>query len=106
MPRHAPAATSLTPPGAAPPLPASSTPLLQGSDRGQSTPPMPYADAGPPPHQPCLSTAFASSSPPRRPPSSPLPFPYGHHPETDAAPVIDHVDDDPSLPEPPGKPSL
>ena len=62
---------------------------------------MPYADAGPPPHQPRLSTAFASSSPPRRPPSSPLPFPYGHYPETDAAPVIDHVDDDPSLLEPP-----
>ena len=25
-------------------------------------------------------------------------------PETDAAPVIDYVDDDPSLPEQPGKP--
>ena len=27
-------------------------------------------------------------------------------PETDAAPVIDYVDDDPSLPEQPGKPPL
>ena len=27
-------------------------------------------------------------------------------PETDAAPVIDYIDDDPSLPEQPGKPSL
>ena len=27
-------------------------------------------------------------------------------PETDVAPVIDYVDDDPSLPEQPGKPPL
>ena len=27
-------------------------------------------------------------------------------PETDATPVIDYVDDDPSLPEQPGKPPL
>ena len=88
---------------AAPPSPASSTSLLRGSGRGQSTPPMPCADAGPPrrshpanrrrrrrlpvyvarPHPPPRHPPRARGPP--RPahcePPSPLPFsvsPVGH----------------------------
>ena len=36
----------------------------------------------------------------------PLRYFFPVDPETDAAPMIDYVDDDPSLPEQPGKPPL